>query len=277
MKEKKNKEHILSSEAEQLLRSYKINTRIEKAEVLARLLDEIEQKKQTPVRKISWYVAAASVAATAAVLIAFWFFTATETINSSSGDTYAFRLPDDSRVVLHDGSTLSYRKFLWNRNVKLIGEAYFEVEKGSGFHVTTNQGEVEVLGTRFLVNEYDNQLTVQCYEGKVKTNFNDSFWILEAGSRFTGINDAAEIETVVNENEYPGFAKFNQKFHNVSLPEVVHEIEQFFDVEIILKEHANKRFSGSIQTGNLDNALQIVCEPLQIDYVFKNKYRITIY
>ncbi len=277
MKDKKHKEQAISPEAEQLLRSYKINTRYKKEEVLARLLEEIEQKEEKPVRKISPYLRAASIAATAAVLIAIWLFTATETVHSSGGDTLAFRLPDASRVVLHNGSALTYRKHFRNRNVSLTGEAYFEVEKGSGFVVKTNRGEVEVLGTRFLVNEAGSRFTVQCYEGKVKTRFNDNAWVLEAGTRLTGKGKDAEKETVVNEKGYPAFAKFNKKFQNVALHEVMREIEQFFDVTVQLKVPAEKRFSGSILTGSLENALQIVCEPLQIDYAFKDKYRITIY
>lgn len=278
MKEKENSEQFFSRKAERLLKNYKVDTRSEKEEVFNKLLGKIEEKEQKPTRKISWYLtAAASVAATVAVLITFWLFTATETIQSGKGESYAFRLPDDSRIVLHDGSTLSYRKYFWNRNVSLVGEAYFEVEKGDGFLVKTKQGEVEVLGTRFLVNEINNQFMVQCYEGKVKTNFKDDSWLLEPGTRFSGQGDTAEKETVNNENGYPAFAKFSEKFQNVPLMEVVAEIENFFEVDIQIKANTAKRFSGTIQTGNLENVLQIVCAPLQLDYTFEDKYRIIIY
>ncbi len=278
MKEKEHNDQFISRKAEQLLKGYKLDTRSDQEEVLNKLLDRIEEKEKKPVRKISWYLtAAASVAATIAVLITFWLFTATETIQSAKGESYAFRLPDDSRIVLHDGSTLSYRRYFWNRNVSLVGAAYFEVEKGQGFHVQTKQGEVEVLGTRFLVDENNNQFTVQCYEGMVKTSYKKDSWLLEPGTRFSGQGDTAEKETVINENGYPAFAKFSGKFQDVPLMEVVNEIEHFFGVDIQLEANAAKRFSGTIQTGSLENVLQIVCSPLQLDYAFKDKYRIIIY
>jgi transmembrane sensor len=277
MKEKEHNDQFISRKAEQLLKSYKIDTRSDREEVLNKLLDRIEQKEQKPVRRISWHLtAAASVAATIAVLITFWLFTATETIQSAKGESNAFRLPDDSRIVLHDGSTLSHRRYFWNRNVSLVGEAYFEVEKGKGFKVKTKQGEVEVLGTRFLVNEINNQFTVHCYEGKVKTSYKKESLLLEPGTRFSGKGETAKKETVVNENGYPAFARFSGKFQDVPLMEVINEIEHFFGVEIQLKANAAKRFSGTIQTGSLENVLQIVCSPLQLDYAFEDKYRIII-
>ncbi len=278
MKKTENSDHNISRKAQQLLRSYKVPARLEKNEVFDKLLEKIDEKEQKPARRISWYItAAASVAATAAILIGFWLFTQTHTIHSENGQTYALRLPDDSRVVLHDNSSLSYRKYFWNRNVILTGEAYFEVEKGEGFRVKTKQGDVEVLGTRFLVNDMQNQFTVQCYEGKVKTSYKEDSWMLEPGTRFTGEGETAGKESVVNENGYPVFAKFNESFKNVPLKEVMNEVERFFEVEIQMKQDLSKNFTGDINTGSLENVLQIVCEPLQLEYAFRDKYRIIVY
>ncbi|MFW6289858.1 MAG: FecR family protein [Mariniphaga sp.] len=278
MKETEHSRHNISRKAEQLLKSYKVDTRSEKDEVFHMLLEKIEEKEQKPSRKISWYItAAASVAAAAAILIGFWLFTATHTIQPENGTAYALRLPDNSRVVLHDGSSLSYRKHFWNRNVSLSGEAYFEVEKGEGFRVKTNQGEVEVLGTRFLVQGNEKQFVVHCYEGKVKTSYNEDSWILEPGTRFTGDDESAGKETVEKENGYPGFATFTESFKNAPVNEVLQEVERFFEVDIELKGNSGKHFTGSIHTGSLENVLQIVCEPLNLKYAFRDKYRIIVY
>lgn len=278
MNKKENNSHDVSKQADKLLKSYKVNTRLQKEEAFSKLLEKIDHKKQQPHHRISWYIATvASAAAAAAILIGFWLFTATHTIHSEKGDTFAFRLPDNSRIVLHDGSSISYKKFFWNRNVTLNGEAYFEVEKGAGFQVKTRQGEVEVLGTRFSVNEMQDQLTVQCYEGKVKTTYNDDSWLLEKGTRFSGKGESAATETVPNGNGYPGFAKFSENFQHAPVSEVLAQIELFFEVDIQLKEDINRNFSGNINTGSLENALQIVCEPLQLKYVFDDKYRVLIY
>jgi transmembrane sensor len=278
MKKNQNKEYSDSEKAERLLKSYRVHTRSEQEEVLNRLLERIDEKEQKPSRKISWYItAAASAAAVAAILISFWFLTATVTVNAGEGEAHAFRLPDNSRIVLHDGSSITFRKYFWNRRVSLAGEGYFEVERGDGFLVNTRNGSVEVLGTRFLVNEMTNQLTVHCYEGKVKTSFNNNSWILEPGTRFSGDEVSAGKKAVENEKDYPQFARFSGNFQNVSLTEVLHEIEVFFDVDIQLKSKTDKRFSGKIETGSLENVLQIVCEPMQLNYAFEDKYKINVY
>jgi transmembrane sensor len=276
-----NQNNKTKQDAEKLLRNYRVETSSSKEEVLKELLRKIDEKEQiskAPQRRITWYLAgAASVAATIAILVAFWFFTASETISAGQGEIFAFRLPDDSRVILHDESSLSYRKHLWNRDVKLTGEAYFEVEKGAGFRVKTRAGKVEVLGTRFRVQEEAEGLMVQCFEGKVKTSFADDSWILEPGTQFTGRPETAQKEIFTTENGYPGFARFQRNFSNTPLREVVREIENFFEVDIRVNIPAGKNFSGSVQTGNLENVLRIVCEPLQLNYHFEDKYSIVIF
>jgi transmembrane sensor len=278
---KNNQNKKIIQDAGKILQNYRVETSSSKEEVLEKLLRKIDEKEEVskaPQRRITWYLAgAASVAATIAILVVFWFFTASETISSRQGEIYAFRLPDDSRVVLHDVSSLSYRKHLWKRDVKLTGEAYFEVEKGAGFRVKTRVGEVEVLGTRFRVQEEADGLMVQCFEGRVKTNYADNSWILEPGTQFAGRHKTAKKEVFTTENGYPGFARFQRNFSNTPLRDVVHEIENFFEVDIRVTIPAGKNFSGSVHSGNLENVLRIVCEPLQLDYHFEDKYSIVIF
>lgn len=271
----------ISQKADQLIRNYRISWKSDKKEVLDTLFKKIEEKEKAghkPQRSINWFrVAAASIAATAAVLVAFWFFTASVTISSPEGQTLTSRLPDASRVILHNGSSLNYSKFVWNRKVNLLGEAYFEVEKGTGFRVQTANGEVEVLGTRFLVSERNNRFNVQCFQGRVKAGFQNETAELEPGTQFTGEENTAIKENFSNEKKYPAFARFQKNFSGVSLSQVTSEIESFFGVEIELKVDAGKKFSGTVQSGNLENVLQIVCEPLQLNYSIEDDYRILIF
>ena len=267
--------------ADQLIRNYQVLTRKNKKEVLDTLLHRIEKDQPAEKKikkKISLYITASlSAAATIAILISMWFFTASETISVPKGETMAYRLPDDSRVVLYNESSISFRKYFWNRNVSLVGEAYFEVEKGEDFHVKTVRGSVDVLGTRFLVDAGGNSFNVRCFQGSVKTNFNSESWIMESGTRFTGMDETAQLEKVENENNYPEFALFQFNFSNTPLREVADEIETFFNVEIEISAASDKKFSGHVETGKLENILRIVCQSLQLNYRFESEYRIIIY
>lgn len=103
------------------------------------------------------------------------------TIETPNGGKYQVNLPDGTRIWLNAASTLRYpSRFIGNeRKVELNGEAYFEVAKvmlnGSKTHrmpflVKTNQQTVEVLGTHFNVNSYQEDAIVKTtlLEGSVK-------------------------------------------------------------------------------------------------------------
>ena len=279
MEFKNNNKQNLPPEVEELIRSYRVPVRSSKEEVLGKLLGSIDEKEamvKVPRRKITWYMAAASVAATIAIVVSVWLFTATETLSSAQGYTSAFRLPDQSRVVLHDGSSLSFRKYMWNRRVRLEGEAYFEVEKGTGFKVLTPNGEVEVLGTRFLVKDIDESFAVQCYQGKVRAGYAHEAWILDPGTEVRASGEGAGKKEFASQNGYPTFARFTASYNNAPVSEVMKDVEQFFGVDIIIDAPAGKRFSGTVETGSLENVLRIVSEPLQLNYAFEDKYRIRI-
>lgn len=271
----------ISEKANQLIGHYQVKANSGKEEVLDTILNKIEAEnklKEKPVRKINWFAATAiSAAATVALLVAFYFFTATQTISAPQGETFSYRLPDESRVVLRDGSTIEFGKYYRQRQVALTGKAYFEVVKGEGFAVETTNGDIEVLGTRFLVADFDKQLKVQCFQGKVKTSYNNNSWILEPGTQFSGGINFAAKEKLEEKTGYPEFAAFFRSFSNAPLTEVVSELESFFNIRIDLQAGHEKNFTGTFETGNPESAIRILCGSLQLNYEFTDKYRIIIF
>lgn len=126
------------------------------------------EKKIPSVRSLQLlkYVAAASIA----LLISFGVAATLYTKNVKTAIAEkSFLLPDNSKVVLHANSSLSYKPLLWkfSRTTKLNGEAYFEVESGSRFEVISEKAKTVVLGTRFLVTAHKNEYQVHCDHGKV--------------------------------------------------------------------------------------------------------------
>jgi transmembrane sensor len=83
-------------------------------------------------------------------------------------------LPDGSRVWINSASSLRYPTTFTGseRKVELTGEAYFEVTHNPAmpFRVVTNTQIVEVLGTHFNINAYNDEQAVKTtlLEGKVK-------------------------------------------------------------------------------------------------------------
>ena len=91
------------------------------------------------------------------------------------GERASLRLSDGTLVWLNSGSRLEYPTHFAtdNRQVRLEGEAYFEVQRDESlpFIVQTNAVDVKVLGTKFNVSSYAKEETkVTLKEGKVQVD-----------------------------------------------------------------------------------------------------------
>lgn len=269
----------ISRISNQLIRYYQIPFTISKEKALDAVLNTINEKEIFLNRRKRIFRQIARVASTAAVVIlavSFWFFSASEKITTSPGEIISYRLPDQSRIVLHESSSLKFRKYSWKGKVKLHGEAYFEVEKGERFQVVTKLGKVEVLGTRFLVSEQGNQFSVKCYEGKVMTRYNNNSLLIESGIEFNGEKRKLQKRYIEKSAQFPEFAKFEKDFLNEDLKKVVSEVEEFFNVEIAIKAGGNKKFTGKIKTGNLKSTMEIICTSLELEYRFSDLNKLEI-
>ena len=79
------------------------------------------------------------------------------TIYAPMGSRVSFNLPDGTTGMLNSGSHLSYSlPFTNNRQVKLEGEAWFEVrhDENHPFEISTGNSTVKVLGTSFNMSAY---------------------------------------------------------------------------------------------------------------------------
>jgi transmembrane sensor len=278
----KENNHSLLQLTDRLTSHYQIPYRSLKKETLATVMKKIDEKelnRSIKIPKINWYLRAGiSAAAVIAILVTFYFFfTATIKISSGPEDILACRLPDMSRVVLQQNSTIKYNKYFWSGDVNLTGRAYFEVTKGDRFRVKTYIGSIEVLGTRFMVNSDNKELDVVCYQGSVKTELITGSYILEPGTRVRGSKSSAKKERIENSSDYPEFALFRKSFSNVPVAEVVGNIGDFFGVRIDIKKDIKNNFSGSIHTGSLESALEIVCATLQLNFKITDKGNYIIY
>lgn len=107
------------------------------------------------------------------------------TLEIPNGGEYELVLSDGSKVWLNSASRIKFPvNFTGNtREVEINGEAYFEIakDKTRPFKVHFNSSTVEVLGTHFNVNAYDNEITqaVTLLEGSVKvSNTQDAIKII---------------------------------------------------------------------------------------------------
>lgn len=111
------------------------------------------------------------------------------TISTARGGRYQVTLADGTRVWLNAASSLKYPAAFTGqvRDVVLTGEAYFEVAKDRNkpFRVIVDEMTVEVLGTHFNINAYDEEEEVRTslVEGSVRVASADQQQILIPGQQ----------------------------------------------------------------------------------------------
>ncbi|HXB08325.1 MAG TPA: FecR domain-containing protein [Puia sp.] len=96
------------------------------------------------------------------------------TLATPRGGQYQLQLSDGTRVWVNAASSIRYPPVFTGaeRKVEVSGEAYFEVakDKAHPFIVHTNRQNIQVLGTRFNINAYEDEetTTTTLLEGSVQ-------------------------------------------------------------------------------------------------------------
>lgn len=226
-------------------------------------------------KKIYKYAAAVAVLLTTSY---FLLFNNTSSFKTTFAQTKTFNLPDKSEVLLNANSEISYAKNDWkkNRNLTLSGEAYFKVQKGKKFTVTTTIGAVTVLGTQFNVKERENYFEVKTYEGLVSVLYNDTLVKLPRGTIFKVVNGIIDTNNTFDVDEKSWLQK-ESNFKSTALGFVLAEIENQFDYKIETKNvDLDILYSGGFTHTDVNIALQSITIPLQLSYKI-NGNKITIF
>ncbi len=224
-----------------------------------------EQRKKFKVRPLYAYTA---IAASLVLFFGLYHLLAfSNTFQTDYGKTGTHLLSDGSQVTLNANSSIQYPiLFAYNRNLKLKGEAYFKVVKGSTFTIATTEGKVQVLGTEFNVNVDQDYFEVHCFEGKVKVCSPTSTHILTHGQTVQVFNQNAETfegETA----QKPTWIAGESTFRNVPIQTVITHFKNQYHYEVEFpKALATVRFTGSFTHRNFDTALQSICLPMHLNY-----------
>lgn len=186
-------------------------------------------------------------------------------------------LPDNSVVKLNEDSQLEYNGSQWDekRILQLKGEAFFDVEKGKRFDVTTEFGTVSVLGTEFNVLSRDSIFKVSCYEGLVQVAYGNETVKLPAGTELVLKSGEAHKTAIAIAEPY--WLKKMSVFENAPIEAVISEIETQFNITITKTfEAKDLRFTGAFEHHNLENALKSITQPLNLTYEIKTNTAVVI-
>ncbi len=195
------------------------------------------------------------------------------TLQAPKNSRINYVLPDSSQVSLRAGGTLTIPvNFADNRQLKLTGEAFFDVTKDARhpFVVTLPSGQVEVLGTRFIAASQDeNHLEVVLEEGQVKAtvpNYADAF-LLIPNQRLEVINGKAQLENV-EAITYSSWKDGKLIFKDEPFPRIVERLEEWYGIHIELSSDQLNHYSfrGVFVDESLEEVLRMMAFTLPIKY-----------
>lgn len=160
------------------------------------------------------------------------------TISTPRGGEYQVTLPDGTKVWLNAASSITFPAAFaqHERQVKVSGEVYLEVTQiaRQPFMVTARDVTVNVLGTSFNINAYNDETytKITLVTGSVKVKAHSREWQLKPGQQ------AAVNDTIVNIQAHTDIEQilawknglFN--FNGADLPAVMRQLERWYGIQV---------------------------------------------
>lgn len=168
------------------------------------------------------------------------------TISTPRAGQYRLTLTDGTKVWLNAATSLQFPASFpgKDRRVKLTGEAYFEVASNASqpFIIETPQQSIEVLGTHFNVNAYDDeaQTKTTLLEGKVKVQTGRSVSVIKPGEQAASIPSGSIRVREADTEEAIAWKNGYFKFNKADIQTIMRQLERWYDVEV--------KYEGAVPT-----------------------------
>ncbi len=177
------------------------------------------------------------------------------TMTTRKGRQFQMMLPDGTKVWLNAASSIRYPTvFIGSeRKVEVTGEAYFDVVKDAKkpFRVQINaETTVEVLGTQFNINSYENESAIKTtlLEGSIQVNSNNQHKILKPNEEAIISGTSLKVNEV-DINEVVAWKNGFFNFNGSNLFTVMRQLERWYDIQVKFegKINGDENFRGELQ------------------------------
>jgi transmembrane sensor len=198
------------------------------------------------------------------------------TLSTPPGGQFQLVLPDGTKVWLNAGSSLCFPASFSTpeRRVQLTGEAYFEVahQRLKGIkrpfivavlpaNGAAPRGEVEVLGTHFNINAYDDEPAIKTtlLEGKVKVSAigNRQSAMLKPGEQLS-ISHSSQLSHPIPVQTAGTVAWKNGyfRFKETGIRELMRQVERWYDVAVEYRtDRTDQHYTGVVSRSQNISAL----------------------
>ena len=176
------------------------------------------------------------------------------TVTTPRGGQYQLVLSDGSKVWLNAASSIRFPAIFTGseRNVEITGEAYFEVAHNAEmpFHVKVNDMDVQVVGTHFNINAYEDENVIKTtlLQGSVKVSEGNLNTLIIPGEQ-AGIEKTSNrimLKAGVNLNEVVAWKNGFFYFEGLDFGTIARQLSRWYDVEVIYKRTIDDLFYAKI-------------------------------
>lgn len=198
------------------------------------------------------------------------------TVEVGQGQKSDISLPDGTKVHLNADSKLCYGSHFngKQRQVELIGEAYFDVAKDaqSPFIVKAGDIQVQALGTSFNVKAYpeDDTITTYLAEGSVVVTSLTQSINLSPGEIAVYSQKETQITMKKEEDDrmFTAWMSNEMVFNDEPILNIVKQLERNYNVKFELKSDKlnDITFTGTLKNASLQSTLYALQFTSSISY-----------
>jgi transmembrane sensor len=189
------------------------------------------------------------------------------TLVTRKGEQYPLVLSDGTIILLDAASSIRYPVAFTgkDRTVEIDGRAWVEVaqDPGKPFFVVKGKQKIEVLGTSFDVNAFDNEadMVVTLVAGKVRVVNAGQTGLLAPGEQAVLANSGDRIQLVEHADVEAATAWKNGRmvFHEADMGAMLRELERWYDIDVEIRHPlSTKKFYFDIsRTAKLSEILRL--------------------
>jgi ferric-dicitrate binding protein FerR (iron transport regulator) len=194
-------------------------------------------------------------------------------------------MPDGSKVYLNRNSIFSYRKNFGehNRNVKLTGEAFFEItpEVSKPFIIDAGKASVKVVGTSFnvITNNYESAVEVFVKTGKVLVSDNSGAQSVKLDPGYVGtVNSKTSVRKLNNNPNYLSWKTGYLDYSGQKLSIVFNDLKRVYNMDIVANDPAilENPWHSPIDNSSEETIINMICISFNLSYTKDgNVYRLS--
>ena len=200
------------------------------------------------------------------------------TITTPRGGQYQVVLADGSRIWLNAASSLRFPASFTGqaRTVELTGEGYFEIAKNPAMPFKVNipgKGEVEVLGTHFNINAYDdeNSSRITLLEGSVKVSRGAATGILKPGQQ-AQLADGIKVVQDADLDEVMAWKNGKFIFNKTDVQATMRQLARWYDASVSYQGKVDGFFNGTIsRSAGIEKVLKMLQLTDEVQFSIEGK------